>query len=257
MTWTTRLSLRRAFLLTTLGIAFGFSCGWRPLWTVIERESSLHTPIRLFLLGNNVVGPVEILELASIDNSSSAAMLNMVLVKQQISDHPWIKDVEATILPPNRLLLRIVEREPQAQVAIDSNAWWVDSEGVPFAPSNPKDQAVPMIIGVRNTEDGVAQELLKSAVRLGLLVKRCKNLPLLTSIHIEELTPRDNPSLRFQGGIFVKVGRGEVETKLKRLDALFNELDTEQLLGFEIDLRFGDRVILRGDDHSIELLLGS
>lgn len=243
---TARLTLRRAVLLTALGIALGYSLGWRPLWTAIEGHSSFRTTISLFLIGNDVVQSDEIFELLSIDENQSVAKLNISLLKRQISSHPWVKEVNATVLPPNKLILRISERVPVARVLINSNLWWVDSEGIPFARSSPTDHSTPRILGIENPESGVPHELLKEASQLNSSLNCCEKLPSLISIRIAEDLGRENPTLLFEGDILVKMGRGEREAKLRRLDALFDELDTDELLGSELDLRFGERVILRG-----------
>ena len=65
-----------------------------------------------------------------------------------------------------------------------------------------------------------------------------------------EATARPLHSLRIDSISYVDTQATNLREKLERLEALFRELPPEQLLGSEIDLRFGDRMVLRSEAAS-------
>jgi hypothetical protein len=69
-------------------------------------------------------------------------------------------------------------------------------------------------------------------------------------IHVAGAEPAELPVLVLAGGARVTLGVGEPEARLRRLAALQRARLPEVAAAREIDLRFGDRMVLRGGPPS-------
>jgi cell division septal protein FtsQ len=240
-----RITRRRACLLLILGVILGSVSGWRPLWATLESSFALAPSPKASVIGARAVDPGDILRATAVTRLDSVARLDVDEIIDRVLEHPWIEEARGIALPPDRLVLGVVERQPVARIAVGRRLWWVDRRGLAFAPVRGGEHTAPLILGVADPAPERSHRFLDLAVRVCEAVDRRESLPPLRAVRVGGTPKQEIPRIEFENGVQVVIGPGGLREKLERLEALFRELPPEQLLGSEIDLRFGDRMVLR------------
>ncbi|NNL86087.1 MAG: FtsQ-type POTRA domain-containing protein, partial [Myxococcales bacterium] len=128
--WPALLTRRRSALLFGLGALLGVVLGWQPLLRGLGSRDARSAAPRVALVGTRALDAQDLMLAAAVSEGTAFAALDAGVVADRVARHPWVERANAITLPPRRLLLRIVEREPVARVAIAGNPWWVDAEGL-------------------------------------------------------------------------------------------------------------------------------
>jgi hypothetical protein len=153
-----------------------------------------------------------------------------------------------TLLRPGRVLVAVEEREPVA-VALLGNPptrFWLDGEGVPFLPVGSDDAAgKPVVVGSPDARPGEADARLAEGVALARAIAEL-GLPGVREVQVGRGVPEELPALSLLSGARVLIGAGDHAAKLERLAALLAARLPELAAAREVDLRFGDRMVLRG-----------
>ncbi len=248
MSWPGLLTSRRAALLFGLGNVLGLALGWQPMVLGFGTDEAKHAAPDVSVVGMNTLASGDVLRAAAVSAQSSFAALDASHVADRVERHPWIDAASAVALPPRRLLVRVVEREPVGHVAIGTDRWWVDARGLAFAPFNADaHRDVPEFVGISDVSPGSGHRLLHLAVSVGHAVAKIDGVPALRSVRVGGTSPDRLPEITLAGDIRVVIGPGELREKLSRLEQLFAEILDTKLSGSEIDLRFGNRMVLRGE----------
>jgi hypothetical protein len=158
--------------------------------------------------------------------------------------HPWVESARVTVLPPDLLLVSVSEREPVAVAEIGSERWLVDHGGRAFLPADSA-ATLPTLAGVSTKDDGRLAEgvaWLDALAAHGITAQ---------GLLLADRDPKRTPALELAAdaaapGAVVLLGAvGEREATLTRLAELLAAGLPELGTTAEIDLRFGDDVILR------------
>lgn len=172
------------------------------------------------------------------------------VARTRLLAHPWIAKARVAALPPSRVLVAVEERRPVARVALEDGLAFVDPDGVAFARADAAD-AGPLLTGVEGAERGRPHPVLAQGVAL-LAALEARGLPPATRVVLGGAPPEALPALELPapaplGRTRVTLGPGRVEAKLDRLARLraAGLPGAEAPATREIDLRFGDDVVLR------------
>ncbi len=97
----------------------------------------------------------QVLDLAGIDVHSNLLAIDVGEVKKRLESHVWIERVVVCRDLPNRLLITVRERIPVALINLPEGLYYLDRNGVCFAPAlPPEDMDFPVISGkCLNIED--------------------------------------------------------------------------------------------------------
>lgn len=234
----------RALLLAAaagLGLAAGLVVG-------PEALAALRGP-RLVLQSVAVAGharltAAEVAGAAGLRAGAPLSRETLDAARARLGRHPWIAAARVVALPPSRALLEVEERRPVARAALADGLAFVDRAGVPFAKAGPED-AGPLLVGVETAERGRAHPVLAQGVEIAAALD-AHGLPPARRIVLGGAPPERLPTLELEGrGPRVVLGPGPVAPRLARLarlrDAGLGAVDEAA----EIDLRFGDDVVLR------------
>ena len=171
---------------------------------------------------------------------------------RRVTAHPWIRGAKVAVLRPGRVLVEVEERESAAVAILGSppSRWLVDTDGTPFLPVTPAESRdITAIVGLEDAEPSVADARLREGVEIVRALER-HGLEQIRQVRIGGTRPAELPALRVgeprDGGPEVLLGSGELDAKLERLAALLAAPFDEVLEASVIDLRFGDRMVLRG-----------
>jgi hypothetical protein len=149
-------------------------------------------------------------------------------VELRLLQHPWIRQVRVAPLPPGRVLVEVTEREP---VALVPSGDPTDTEGLPT-------------LHLGGVEPGQPSALLHQGIRLCRSLE-ARGLPPARELWLETRDEGTRLALRGVPGQVV-LGTGPFPPKLERLARLLSGAPGEVAEAARIDLRFGDRVVLRG-----------
>jgi cell division protein FtsQ len=166
---------------------------------------------------------------------------------RRIESHPWVAHARVTLLRPGRILVAVEEREPVAVALLGDppTRFWLDASGTPFLPVGSADAGDRLaVLGPEDAQPLAPDPRFAEGVTLAVAVKR-HGIRGVRSVQVARAAPELLPALELAGGVRVALGPGDHEAKLERLAALLLARPAELAGAREIDLRFGDRMVLR------------
>jgi cell division protein FtsQ len=196
--------------------------------------------------GLSRLSAAEVARSTGLATGTRLAEVDRSLVEARLRQHPWIEQAHVAPLPPGRLLVEVIERKPLALAPSGKppELWLVDAEGTPFAPAGESDGESLPTLHASDTTPGEPSDLLRQGIRMARSLE-ARGLPSVREIWFE--AGDEGVVLRLRGvPARVVLGTGPFPPKLQRLARLLTEASDEVAKAARIDLRFGDRVVLRG-----------
>ena len=169
-------------------------------------------------------------------------------LEARLAEHPWIAGATVVRWPPDALRVRIQERVPLAVAPVEGDAALhaVDETGTAFAPATPEDVARLVAIGLASPPVmGEPDPRLMEALALAAALRaRGLEVPRRVTLGLPERERSAEIRLRgLRPAIWLE--RAEPGPQLDRL-ALLLAAHVEKTVDAQlIDLRFGDRIVLR------------
>jgi cell division septal protein FtsQ len=200
------------------------------------------------VVGARRVPAEEVIAALGLRAGTAVLSVDALELVRRVESHPSIASARVTLLRPGRVLVAIEERERVAVVVLGSppSRWWLDGEGMPFLPVGADDvRGQPVVVGPEDAKPRSADPRLREGVAIARALAR-HGLPPVREVRVGRDEPARLPALVLAGGRRVTLGPGELDAKLARLAALLASGRPEVAAALEIDLRFGDRMVLRG-----------
>jgi cell division protein FtsQ len=200
--------------------------------------------LRYSVIGNVRATPLELATAAAVAPGTSFGAIDLPAVRSALAGHPWVRHARVAALPPDRVILAVEEREPVAVARLAGEARLVDRDGTAFAPADVGTE-LPELVGAGAPG---SPPLLDGVTLLDAVAQQ--GLPAPRALILAGEEPGTTPALELAAGITasgarVLIGNGDQPAKLARLARLL-EAGLPELAGVEeIDLRFGDDVVLR------------
>jgi len=200
------------------------------------------------------VSQAELLHQGGLENRVNLLALNLTEVKRKMEALPWVKNVYLHRIFPNKLQVIITEHQPISQVLNQQELYFLNNEGSLFKKAETKEAGtLPLLTGLGKkdwTPDGrLRAPLLKELVLLQTYLSQGRD-PLypakLSEIHYD---PECGFSLfTLERGIRITLGKEELETRIKRLERVWVEIEKRpNLFALKgISLQFGQKVIVHG-----------
>lgn len=200
----------------------------------------------LTVLGNERVPLEELRAALALPAGTPVLSADRAELVRRLEAHAWVQTARVALVRPGRMVVEVREREPAAitTLGMPPTAWWVDADGTPFEPAGQKGAGHPRVAGPADALPGAADARLREGVRIARTLA-AHGLPPETEVEVAGAPPAELPALRLPEGTRVLLGPGDLERKLSRLDALLEAGFAETRRAEEIDLRFGDRLVLR------------
>jgi cell division protein FtsQ len=214
----------KALLFAVAIIALGF--GGQKGWEYARRSERLgleHVNVR----GANRASDSELLKLTGLLPGQNLLQLDTAALERAFSSHPWVKSVSVKRRFPDTLDVLLVEQEPKAVVSL-GELYLVNAEGQPFKRLTPQDNLdLPLITGLERDAFVENPELSKLRIlaALALIPMWSKTDGMLSEIRTSDL----GLTAVLSDGREVRLGEGELDTKLKRLRRIEGELQARKL----------------------------
>jgi len=242
--------LVRAVLLVLGCVAAGSSIGAcaKALWSRL-----LHSP-RLAIAEVVVhTGPrvpdQEVRMLAAISPGDNILGFRLSECVEAIEIHPWVKRASVMRELPDRVVIEIEEREPEAMIALGA-LYYVDGDGEIFKKVLAGDSLdLPVLTGVSLLEVVEDKEQVDYRVGLGLeligLARDSRILPLAELSEINLDRAFGATVVRAADAMRIRFGHDQFPDKWTRMERALVELADEAPKVSELDLNYEGRVTVR------------
>ena len=167
----------------------------------------------------------DVLASAEIKPAQNLLAINTDAVIRRVAANQWVKNVYIGRELPNKLVLEVQERSPLVLVKQGSNFYLMDGEGFVFKKLGKSDEVdLPILTGI-NAEDKTKSPLFLSTLNLLKTVSSSSHyayLGTISEIHIDDVF---GLSLISDTGLYLKLGMGGFESKLKKLTLVLADLE--------------------------------
>jgi len=192
-----------------------------------------------------------ILDASDIKVGDSLFDLELHMIGRKIEEHPWIARADVERSFPDRVVIRVVEREARAIIDL-GYLYYVDRAGEVFKMLDASDRLdYPVITGIDRQylldNPDQTQGCLNLALRLmdELGSRDLFNLDDVSEIHYDQ---QEGIILHTRiGGVPVRMGTLGFNVKLNRLEKIYGDLEPRLTALKYIDLNVTDRVIVKVD----------
>ena len=193
----------------------------------------------------------DILDASDIEIGDSLFDLELHMIGLKIEEHAWIAKAEVERSFPDQVVIRVVEREARAIIDLDY-LYYVDRAGEVFKMLDAGDELdYPVITGIDRQylldNPDKTQDSVNLALQLmdALESRTLFNLDDISEIHFEE---QEGLVMHTRiGGVPVRMGTQGFDTKLNRLESIYDDLEPRLMALKYIDLNVTDRVIVKLD----------
>jgi cell division protein FtsQ len=167
----------------------------------------------------------EVLASADIKPAQNLLAINTDAIILRVAANQWVKNVYIGRELPNKLVLEVQERSPLALVKQGSDFYLMDGEGFVFKKMGKGDEVdLPILTGI-NAQDKNKSPLFLSTLNLLKTISGSSQyayLGTISEIHIDDVF---GLSLISDKGLYLKLGIGDFESKLKKLILVLADLE--------------------------------
>ncbi|MFH0786526.1 MAG: FtsQ-type POTRA domain-containing protein [Pseudomonadota bacterium] len=200
------------------------------------------------------VSQAELLQQGGLENKVNLLALNLGQVKRKMESVPWVKSVYLHRVFPNKLQVVVFEHQPIFLVLVRQELYFLNNEGTLFKKADSKEGgSLPLLTGLEKKDWTPAGQLkppiLQELIALQKVLSQGRDpfYPAkLSEVHYD---PDCGFSLfTLEKGIRITLGKEELETRIKRLEKVWAEIEKRpNLFALKgISLQFGQRVIVHG-----------
>jgi len=195
--------------------------------------------------GGEKVGGDEIVAIAGLRQGMNIWNLDAGAIENKIAKHPWVRGVLVRRDFPRRVVIDVEERTPKAIVGA-GKLYYIDADGVVFKEVDPGENIkYPMLTGINPAAllrgDPAARKRIREALRLAdLMAQRAHTL---SEIHFE--APDRVVVYPTQFPVAWRLGWGDWEAKISRLDRLLELWKGHEERLASLDMSFRDQVVAR------------
>ena len=228
-----------------LTIAIGLVCSAN-VW-----KSSLKIK-QIKIEGNRIVGENEILQLTQVQTNTLLYKVDLSAIQRNVMSHHYIRDAVVERSLPNALHIQIVERVPIV-IVNRPETMYLDERGV-VLPRTVSHRLfdLPMMSGIPESEplplgSAITQVDVLEALQLLSTMKTANRTMYINISEVQVRNGGDIVLYSTEGGVPIIFGRGEMPSKLVRLETFWNDVvrtrGTQSLQ--YVDLRYHDQIVAR------------
>lgn len=198
---------------------------------------------------NQRISREDILALSDIAPGANIFELDLARIGGRIEENPWIADAKVRRMFPDRLVIRVEERNPRAIVRLDY-LYYLDASGKIFKRLERGDRLdFPVISGIDREAFLEGREpLMRQLDNVLRLLEILDGRKIFATGEVSEITLADSGDITLytcHGGVPVRMGGNDFEAKLDRLERIFPQLRTRLGVIDYIDLNVTRRIIVK------------
>lgn len=179
--------------------------------------------------GCDKISREKVIELAGISSSMNILTVNLRKMAREIENDPWIRNASVGREFPDRLVIEIVERDAVALLKNDKEMYVVGRNGVVFKRFETGDMVDAPVITGSYRNGGVRKGLLENAFEFLNCLSKRDNFPMewnVSEIYADDVYAF---SVFTDNHLFLNIGFGDYEAKLKRLKRVMADLEQRGL----------------------------
>lgn len=207
--------------------------------------------------GTQHAPPDTVRHLARVDSGAVMSEIDLALVADRVSRHPWVERAEVTRHHLRRTLaIAVTERTPVGLV-VDAQgrpAYYLDREGKAMPLPDSSSYDVPLVRGLEADYHPVRSMAPPSLQRVlaGLTVVESSDLVAEVEVQADSSVHLVTEPVGEHGALPVRLGDGNVVAKLRALGAFARQVLAARPEApiAQIDLRFDGQVVTR--EHSLD-----
>jgi len=202
--------------------------------------------------GNRIVGENEIIQLTQIQMNALLYKVDLTAIQRNVMSHHYIKDAVVERNLPNSIHIQVAERVPIA-IVNRPETMYLDESGMVLPRSiSHRLFDLPMISGISENIPLALGSIIRQpdvieALQL-LATMKTVNRPMYHNVsEVQVRNGGDIVIYSTEGGVPIIFGRGEIPSKLVRLETFWNNVVRTrgtQLLQY-VDLRYQDQIVAR------------
>ncbi|MGD0282760.1 MAG: FtsQ-type POTRA domain-containing protein [Dissulfurispiraceae bacterium] len=192
-------------------------------------------------IGNRHLKNEELSNLIRISKNSELFGVSGRNIYMRLKQSPWIKDAVVRKELSGRVLVRVTERVPVALLILADRPFLIDNEGNVL--EQMKEGAILLLPVIKDIDPVRNRETYGEAVRLAGVLHDRRVVSYQGDVEISGQRPEDI-MLKIDK-IVIKVGKGDFEKKLERLEFVRDEIQKRNMTVEYIDLRFANKIIVK------------
>jgi cell division septal protein FtsQ len=200
--------------------------------------------------GNDLIPSADILRRAGISKGRTIWRVDLRAAEERVAGNPFVGRVAVYRGFPDRVRIRVVERKPVVLLKTDGRFYTLDRKRIlmPAPPGRCYTLPILSVDEMSGTELGGVVEDSRVAEGMAFLEWMLRDRPgLYARISEIQPDPRDGVVLTTSnGGVPVRIGRKGYDWKVRYLEAILNEMESNPSLTHAsyIDLRFEGQVFV-------------
>jgi len=208
-------------------------------------ESRYFSVREIQVRGGEQVSGNEIVTIAGLSKGMNIWKIDPADIERKIAKHPWVRRVLVHREFPRRITIDVEERTPRAIVAI-RKLYYVDADAIVFKEVQAGDKMnYPMLTGLSTEQltapDPTLRKRIQEAMRLGELMAQRSHV--LSEIHFDQ--PGQLVVYTAHQPMALRMGWGDWEDKLARLDRLLALWKGNEARLASLDVSFRDQIVAR------------
>jgi cell division protein FtsQ len=222
-----------------------------PRFTFITPDYGLLSP-SLRLEGIKYASRTQVLRVFSADFGRSIYLMPLAARRLQLCALDWVRDASISRIWPNRIIVKIREREPVAYLQLPADRFarvaLIDADGVILQQPPRTRFALPVVLGIRASEP---EDQRKEKIhRLGFLMKQVGPL----GDHLSEIDVSDRDNLKVTAkagnrGATLILGDQNFRTRLQNFLDHYPDIQRRLPDAAAFDLRLDDRITVVEDNN--------
>lgn len=158
---------------------------------------------------------------------------------------PWVRDAAIRKELSGRILINVTEAVPVAVLSVAGRPYLIDRDGNILEPM--KEGTVLFLPVIKDIDHNKDRDAYKEAVRFVNVLYNKRVLSYDGNIEITGQRPEDI-TLKLDN-ISIKIGAGDFDKKLERLEFVRDEIEKRNMSVEYIDLRFANKIIVKPAGH--------
>lgn len=203
------------------------------------------------LEGLNVLTDDEVLEASGVSSGDSVLQLDRAKIEAGIVTLPYVESAEVTIVFPDTMIVRVVERVPVATLIVRNAAFELDADCVVLRRYRDGEALMPPLVtnvgglDVVEVGDVIDVQALHDALDAWNALKETAVGQALTLSEIAAKSPDEILMYFDEIPYEIRWGRGGIEAQARRLALLWDERDGNLGCAEYLDLRFGEDIVCK------------
>jgi cell division septal protein FtsQ len=212
-------------------------------------DSPLLTLREVVIEGCRKTSERDILFTTQLHRRPNILSIELASLRRKVENNPWIERAEIRRVFPDRISIKIIERQPAAMILLD-HLYYIDAQGVIFA-RVPDGHEIdrPILTGLHRDDfeanSNQSWGLVSKALELMKLMEGGEVLSQkdISEIHVDKAFGIN--IFTHEKAVEIKLGLDNYEAKWKRLERVWRHLGQRALKPAYIDCNYEKRVIVK------------